>query len=279
MGDLAGRTLFMSGGSRGIGLAIAQRAARDGANVALMAKTAEPHPKLPGTIYTAAKAIEEAGGTALPIVGDLRYEDQILAAVEQTTERFGSIDICVNNASAINLSGLADLEPKRYDLMQSVNARATFLCIKACLPHLQRSKHAHVLTLSPPINMDRRWFAWAGYTLSKYGMTMLTLGAATELAESGGAANCLWPRTTIATAAIENMPGGDQMVRRARKPEIVADAAHVILSAPPDRRSGETLIDDEVLVEAGVDDLSGYAVSPGTELQLDFFLDDWAQQP
>jgi citronellol/citronellal dehydrogenase len=270
---LSGQTVFMSGGSRGIGLAIAERLARDGANVALLAKTDQPHPKLEGTIHTAAEAIERAGGQALPIVGDVRDVEQVERAVEQTAERFGGIDIVVNNASAINLSPISQLEVKRYDLMQSVNARGTFLCIRSCVPHLRRSDHAHVLTLSPPLSTERRWFAHAGYTLSKYGMTIMTLGAAVELEPNGIAANCLWPRTIIATAAVRNLLGGDEMVQRARKPEIVADAAHAILSRPPAERTGQTLIDDEVLAEAGVEDLSGYAVSPEHELQPDLFLE------
>jgi citronellol/citronellal dehydrogenase len=275
MGTLAGRTLFMSGGSRGIGLAIGERAARDGANVALIAKTDQPHPKLEGTIHTAAEAIERAGGRALPIVGDVRDADQVSAAVERAVERFGGIDICVNNASAINLAGIADLEVKRYDLMQSINARGTFVCIQACLPHLRRSDHAHILTLSPPLNTDPRWLSpHSAYTLSKYGMTMITLGAAAELEGDGVAANCLWPRTMIATAAVKNLLGGDETMARSRKPEIVADAAHAILSEPPSRRTGQTLIDDEVLAEAGVWDLSDYA-APGAELQLDLFVEGW----
>jgi citronellol/citronellal dehydrogenase len=276
MGTLSGRTMFMSGGSRGIGLAIAERVARDGANVALLAKTDQPHPKLPGTIHTAAEAIERAGGQALAIVGDVRDADQVQDAVQRTVERFGGVDIVVNNASAINLAGIAELDVKRFDLMQQINARGTFLCIKAALPHLKRSDHGHILTLSPPLDPDPRWLAHAGYTLSKYGMTMVTLGAAVELAQDGVAANCLWPRTTIATAAVRNVLGGDELAERSRTPAIVADAAHVILSAPPGGRTGQVLIDDEVLAQAGVDDLSGYAVAPGAELVLDVFLTGWS---
>ena len=267
--------MFMSGGSRGIGLAIAERAARDGANVALVAKTAEPHPKLEGTVFTAAEQIEAAGGSALPIVGDIRDEGQVARAVEQAVERFGGIDIVVNNASAINLAGIADLPVKRYDLMQSINARGTFVCIQACVEHLKASEHAHVLTLSPPLSTDSRWLSpHAAYTLSKYGMTMITLGAAAELREHGVAANCLWPRTLIATAAVQNLLGGEEAMARSRTPAIVADAAYEVLTTPPAERTGQTLIDDEVLAEAGVDDLSGYAAE-GAELQLDLFVEGW----
>ncbi len=218
--------MFMSGGSRGIGLAIAARAARDGAKVALMAKTAEPHPKLPGTIYTAAEEIEAAGGQALPIVGDIRDAEAVEAAVAQTVERFGGIDLVVNNASAINLAPMRDLEVKRFDLMQQINARGTFVVTRACLPHLRESDHAHVLTLSPPLSADPRWLnGHSAYTLSKMGMTMITLGVAADEAEAGIGANCLWPRTIIATAAVQNLLGGDEAMARSRVPAIVADAA------------------------------------------------------
>ena len=275
MTALQGRTMFMSGGSRGIGLAIAERAARDGANVALIAKTDQPHPKLEGTIHTAAESIEAAGGACLPIVGDIRDESQVAAAVEQTVERFGGIDICVNNASAINLAGIADLPVKRYDLMQSINARGTFVCIQACIPHLRASDHAHILTLSPPLSDNPLWFGHSGYTLSKYGMTLITRGAAVELADDGVAANCLWPRTIIATAAVQNLLGGDEAMARARTPAILADAAHAILSRPPGERTGQTLIDDEVLAEVGVTDLSGYVEADDADLQLDLFVEGW----
>jgi citronellol/citronellal dehydrogenase len=275
MASLEGRTVFMSGGSRGIGLAIARRAARDGANVAIVAKTDQPHPKLEGTIHTAAEAIEADGGRCLPIVGDIRDPEQVTAAVERTAEHFGGIDICVNNASAINLMGVADLPVKRYDLMQSVNARGTFLCIQACAPHLRASDHAHILTLSPPLDPSPRWFGHSAYTVSKYGMTIITLGAAAELGGDGVAANCLWPRTIIATAAVQNLLGGDEAMARSRTPEIVADAAHAILTTPPADRTGRALIDDDVLAEAGVDDLSPYAAGDGSDLQLDLFVDGW----
>ena len=278
MGSLTGRTLFMSGGSRGIGLAIAKRVARDGANVALVAKSAEPHPKLPGTIYTAAEEIEAAGGKALPIVGDIRFEDQVGAAVEQTVERFGGIDMCLNNASAIELSGVSELPIKRYDLMQSINVRGTFVCIQACLEALGRSDQAHILTLSPPLSTDPRWLSpHAAYTVSKYGMTILTLGAAAELAERGIAANCLWPRTMIATAAVQNLLGGDEAMSRSRRPEIVSEAAYRIFTQDPRTYTGQALMDDEVLAEGGVKDLSEYTYSDDAELTLDLFVDGWPE--
>ena len=273
---LAGRTLFITGGSRGVGLAIAVRAARDGANVALMAKTAEPHPKLPGTVYTAAEEIEAAGGTALPIVGDVRDADAVGAAVEQAAERFGGIDVCVNNASAINLATIEETEVKRYDLMQSINSRGTFLAIRACIPHLKRGTNPHILTLSPPIELDPRWMGaqHSPYTLSKYGMSLLTLGAAEELREAGVAANCLWPRTIIATAAVQNLLGGDEAMARSRTPQIYADSAHAILTRPAREYTGRTLIDDEVLAEAGITDLEQYRAGPGDgELAADLFVD------
>jgi citronellol/citronellal dehydrogenase len=274
-GPLDGRVIFMSGGSRGIGLAIATRAARDGARVALMAKTAEPHPKLPGTVYSAAEEIQAAGGDALPIVGDIRDTDAVDSAVAQTVERFGGIDIVVNNASAINLSPMRDLEVKRFDLMQTINARGTFVVTRACLPHLRDSEHPHVLTLSPPLSADPRWLGGhSAYTLSKMGMTMITLGLAADEAEAGIGANCLWPRTIIATAAVQNLLGGDEAMARARTPEIVGDAAHAILVRDPRECSGNTFIDDEVLAEAGITDLSGYSAE-GADLTLDIFVDGW----
>src|SRR5215217_1998480 len=272
---LHGRTMFITGGSRGIGLAIAVRAARDGANVALFAKTAEPHPKLPGTIYTAAEEIEQAGGSALPIVGDVRDPDAVAQAVEQTAERFGGIDILVNNASAISLTPIEQTEPKRYDLMQSINVRGTFLATRACIPHLKRSDNGHILTLSPPIDLDPKWLGGhAAYTLSKYGMSLLTLGAAEELREAGVAANCLWPRTLIATAAVQNLLGGDSSMARARTPEIYADSAYLVITKPARESTGRTLIDDEVLAEAGVTDLEPYRAGAGDgELAADLFVD------
>jgi citronellol/citronellal dehydrogenase len=273
--SLAGRTILMSGGSRGIGLAIALRAARDGANVALLAKTAEPDPRLPGTIHTAAAEIEAAGGTPLPIVGDVRHEDQVEAAVAQAVERFGGIDVVVNNASAIAVQGMHDLPIKRYDLMLDINARGTFVLTKLALPHLLEAANPHVLTLSPPLDLDRRWLRnHAPYTLSKYGMTMLTLGVAEDLRDRGLAANCLWPRTIIATAAVQNLLGGDAAMAVSRSPEIVADAAHAILTRPAGESTGNCFIDEDVLREAGVDDFSQYRYGDASEenLQADLFL-------
>jgi citronellol/citronellal dehydrogenase len=267
----------MSGGSRGIGLAIAKRIAQEGANVALIAKTAEPHPKLPGTVFTAAEEIEEAGGQALPIVGDVRDEAQVGEAVAQTVEKFGGVDIVVNNASAINLAPMADLEVKRFDLMQSINPRGTFVLSKAALPHLRESDHAHVLTLSPPLSADPKWLKGnSAYTLSKMGMTMLTLGLAQDEAENGVAANCLWPRTIIATAAVQNLLGGDEAMARSRTPEIYADAAYAIVKRDPRSCTGNAYIDDEVLAEEGITDLSKYS-APDAELVLDLFVDGWPE--
>jgi citronellol/citronellal dehydrogenase len=278
MDSRSGRTIFMSGGSRGIGLAIAVRAARDGARVALIAKTAEPHPRLPGTIYTAAEEIEAAGGEALPIVGDIRDAETVEAAVAQTVERFGGIDVVVNNASAINLAPMRDLPVKRFDLMQQINSRGTFVVTRACLPHLRESSHAHVLTLSPPLSADPRWLgSHSAYTLSKMGMTMITLGLAADEAESGIAANCLWPRTIIATAAVQNLLGGDEAMMRARTPEIVADAAQAILVRDPRSCTGNAFIDDEVLAEAGVTDLDRYSAGADADLTLDIFVDGWPE--
>ena len=277
--SLKDRTLFMTGGSRGIGLAIALRAARDGANVALLAKTAEPNPKLPGTIYTAAGEIEAAGGTALPIVGDIRDEDSVAGAVQQCVERFGGIDICVNNASAINLKTIEETEAKRYDLMQTINARGTFLTIKHCIPHLRQGTNPHILTLSPPLDLDPRWLgAHAPYTLSKYGMSLLTLGAAAELRDAGVAANGLWPRSVIATAAVQNLLGGDEVMAKSRTPEILSDAAYAIFSQPSRECTGNLFIDDEVLAtlaDPPVSDLGRYHASGegGGELLPDFFVD------
>jgi citronellol/citronellal dehydrogenase len=276
MGELSDRTVFMSGGSRGIGLAIAKRLAAEGANVAFVAKTDQPHPKLPGTIHTAAEEIEAAGGTALPILGDVRDEAQVAAAVEQAVERFGGIDICVNNASAINLAPMRDLPPKRYDLMLDINARGTFVVTQACLPHLRASDHAHVLTLSPPLSLDPRWLnGHSAYTVSKFGMSMITLGVAAD--EPSIAANCLWPRTIIATAAVQNLLGGDAAMAASRTPEIVADAAYAIVRRPPGDATGNTYLDDEVLAAACITNLSGYAAGDGADLALDLFVADWPE--
>lgn len=274
MSDLAGKTMFMSGGSRGIGLAIARRVAADGANVALISKTAEPNAKLPGTIFTAAKEIEEAGGSALPIVGDIRFDDLVEAAVAKTVEAFGGIDICLNNASAINLSGTEQLPMKSYDLMQDINARGTYLVSRTCVPYLKHAENPHILSLSPPLNLSPHWFANnLAYTMAKYGMSMCTLGMASEFMGSGIAVNSLWPRTAIATAAVQNLLGGDNAMRRARKPEIMADAAYEILTRPSRETTGNFYIDDEVLAQAGVTDLSAYADAPDADLMPDFFLD------
>jgi citronellol/citronellal dehydrogenase len=273
--SLAGRTLFISGGSRGIGLAIAARAARDGANVALIAKTAEPHPKLEGTVYTAAKEIEEAGGSALPIVGDIRDESQVAAAVEAAVERFGGIDVCVNNASAINLAGTEAIELKRYDLMQDINTRGTFVVSKACVPHLKRSGNPHVLTLSPPISLDPKWFkGHVAYTIAKYGMSMCTIGMAEEFRDDGIAFNSLWPRTIVATAAVQNLLGGDEAMARARRPEVVADAAYAIVSRPARECTGNLFLAEDVLAEEGVTDFSAYAYGAAeADLVPDLFVD------
>jgi citronellol/citronellal dehydrogenase len=277
MGEFDGRTVIMSGGSRGIGLAIANRLAREGANVAIIAKTAEPDPRLPGTIYTAAEEIEQAGGQALPLVGDIRDEARVAEAVAETVEKFGGIDVVVNNASAINLSPMRDLEAKRFDLMQQINARGTFVLTKAALPHLSESGHAHVLTLSPPLSADPKWLGGhSAYTLSKMGMTMLTLGLAADERETPIAGNCLWPRTIIATAAVKNLLGGDEAMKRARTPEIYADAAWEIVRRDPRECTGNAYIDDEILAEAGITDLSRYGPSE-EDLQLDIFVDGWRE--
>lgn len=272
MSDLQGKTLLISGGSRGIGLAIAVKAAADGANIALVAKTAEPHPKLEGTIFTAAKAIEEAGGQALPIVGDVRDDASVEAAVEATVERFGGIDIVVNNASAIDLSDPESLSMKRYDLMQSINARGSFLLSKLCVPHLRKGSNSHVLTLSPPLSMDPKWFGdFPAYAMSKFGMSMVTLGFAERYREEGIAFNSLWPRTLIATAAVEFVVGGQAAMEKARTPEIMADAAHAILTSDSSN-TGNFYIDDEVLLARGVD-LAPYSSSPEADLQIDIFVE------
>ena len=276
MADLADKTIFISGGSRGIGLAIATRAAREGANVCLIAKTAEPDPRLPGTIYTAAEEIEQAGGRALPIVGDIREEESVLGAVQKCLQTFGGIDICINNASAINLSGTEGLPMKRYDLMQDINTRGTFLVSKACIPHLKQSENPHVLALSPPLSMKPKWFgSHVAYTIAKYGMSMCMLGMAEEFRNGGVACNALWPRTIIATAAVQNLLGGDAAMARARKPEIMADAACAILKRPSRECTGNFFIDDEVLAQEGVTDLSPYRYGDASEddLAVDLFLD------
>jgi citronellol/citronellal dehydrogenase len=273
MTSLAGKTILMSGGSRGIGLAIALRAARDGANVALLAKTAEPHPRLAGTIFTAAREIEEGGGQALAIVGDVRDDRAVSDAVERAVGRFGAIDIVVNNASAIDVSPSATISMKRYDLMQAVNARGTFVLSRTSVPYLRDAENPHVLTLSPPLSLDPRWFGpHLAYTLAKFGMSMCTLGMAAEYAEDGIAFNSLWPRTIIATAAVRNILGGEAAMARSRRPEIVADAAHAVLTRPARTTTGNFFIDDEVLADEGVTDLSGYAYVQEADLLPDLFL-------
>ena len=272
MANLKEKTLLISGASRGIGLAIGLRAARDGANVAILAKTAEPNTKLPGTIYTAAQDIENAGGQALPIVTDIRFEDQVADAVEATVKKFGGIDICVNNASAIQLTDTVSTDMKRFDLMHAINTRGTFMVSKTCIPHLEKSDNAHILTLSPPLDMNPKWFAGnVAYSLTKFGMSLCILGLAEELKPKGIAANALWPRTTIATAAIQNVLG-EHLMRKSRTPEILADAAHLILTKPSSEFTGNFCIDDTFLAEHGVTDFDQYRVDPSTNLQLDFFV-------
>ncbi|OAH49449.1 SDR family oxidoreductase [Microbacterium oleivorans] len=274
---LAGKTILMSGGSRGIGLAIALRAARDGANIALLAKTDTPHPKLEGTVHSAAEQIRAAGGRALPIVGDVRDDGDITEAVMKTQGEFGGIDIVVNNASVIDLSGSLELAAKKYDLMQDVNVRGTFMLSRAALPMLKDAANPHILSLSPPLNLSPKWLgAHTGYTLAKYGMTMATLGMAAEFAKDGVAANTLWPQTTIATAAVQFALGGDRMMKVSRTPEVYADAAYEVLCKPAREYTGQTLIVEDVLRDAGVTDFARYAATPGTpdaELFPDIFLD------
>jgi len=277
MADLAGKTLFVSGGSRGIGLAIALRAARDGANVVIAAKTSSPHPKLPGTIYTAAEEIERAGGKALPVECDIRDEAAVYGAVDAAVKRFGGVDILVNNASAISLTGTLETPMKRFDLMIGVDVRGTFLCSQACLPHLRHAaaagRNPHILTLSPPLNLDPMWFApHVAYTIAKYGMSMCVLGMAEEFRNEGIAVNALWPRTVIATAALAMIPGAADDIDRTRKPEIVADAAHAILVRDARSTTGRFFIDEDALREAGITDFEQYATKPGTKLLPDLFL-------
>lgn len=270
---LQGKTLFITGASRGIGLAIALKAAKDGANIAIAAKTAEPHPKLPGTIFTAAEAIQKAGGNALPLVCDIRFEDQVAKAVAATVEKFGGLDICVNNASAISLTGTLETEMKRFDLMLGINARGTFMVTKYCLPHLLKSANPHVLMLSPPLDMQAKWFAGhTAYSLAKYGMSICVLGMAAEF-KGKVAVNALWPRTAIATAAIRLAAGSDEAAKACRTPEILADAAYAIF-AKPKSFTGQFLIDDNFLADNGVTDFDGYRVDPGQDLIQDFFVPD-----
>src|ERR1700761_8645741 len=273
MTSLKGKTLFISGGSRGIGLAIALRAARDGANVAIAAKTAEPHPKLKGTIHTAADEVRAAGGKALPILCDIREEAQVMAAVDQTVAEFGGIDICVNNASAISLTNTLMTDMKRFDLMMGINTRGTFMVSKYCIPHLKRSENPHILMLSPPLDMKVKWFEHStAYSIAKYGMSLCVLGLAAEQKAAGIAVNALWPRTTIATAAVGNLLGGDAMMRASRKPEIMGDAAYAIFTRPSREFTGQFCIDDKVLYAAGVRDFEPYRVDPTVSLMSDFFV-------
>ncbi|MCU0447519.1 MAG: NAD(P)-dependent oxidoreductase [Microscillaceae bacterium] len=269
--NFKGKTVFITGASRGIGQCIGLRLAREGANIIIAAKTAEPHPKLPGTVYTAAEEMEKAGGQALPLVVDVREEAQVYEAVNQAVAKFGGIDILINNASAIQLTPTLQTDMKRYDLMHQINTRGTFLCSKACIPHLLNAENPHVLNISPPLNMETRWFApHVAYTMAKFGMSMCVLGMAGEF-KGKIAFNALWPRTAIATAAV-NMLGGEAMMRASRKPEIMADAAYFILSQDAKTYSGNFLIDDEVLQANGITDLDQYANVPGEKLAPDFFI-------
>jgi len=272
--QLKNKTVFITGGSRGIGKAIALRLAKEGANIVIAAKTADPHPKLEGTIYTAAQEIEALGVKCLPLQVDIRYEEQIQAAVEQTIQTFGGINILVNNASAISLTPAEQTEAKRFDLMHGINVRGTFLMSKACIPYLKQADNPHILTLSPPLDMNPKWFGpHLAYTMSKYGMSMVMLGLSQELKSSGIAANALWPKTTIATAAVQNLLGGDYLMQRSRKPEIVADAVFEIVTQASTSCTGNFFIDEEVLRAAGVTDFTSYAVNPDLPLQNDLFID------
>jgi citronellol/citronellal dehydrogenase len=271
--ELKGKTLFITGASRGIGKAIGLRAARDGANIVIAAKTVTPHPKLSGTIHTAAAEMEAAGGQALACAVDIRFEEQIQQAVAKTIERFGAIDILINNASAISLTGTAATPMKRFDLMHQVNTRGAFACSQACLPQLLKAANPHILNIAPPLRMEARWFApHSAYTMAKYGMSMCVLGMAAEFREQGIAVNALWPRTVIATAAVANLLGGQEVILRSRKPEIMADAAHAILSRSSRETTGNFFIDEDVLRTAGVTDFTRYAVEPGAELLSDLFV-------
>src|ERR1700741_2160590 len=270
---LKGKTMFISGASRGIGLSIAKRVAADGANIALVAKTAEPHPKLPGTIYTAAKEIEEAGGQALPIVGDVRDGDSVAAAVAKAVDQFGGIDMCVNNASAINLGSITEVPLKRFDLMNGIQVRGTYAVSQACIPHMVGRENPHILTLSPPVRLEQKWLKPTAYMMAKYGMTLCALGIAEELRDEGIASNTLWPRTLVATAAVQNLLGGEQAMAKARKPDVYADAAYAIVNKPAPEYTGNSVLCEDVLLEAGVTDLSVYDCVPGGELGVDLWVD------
>jgi len=267
------KTILITGASRGIGKAIGLRLAKEGANIVIASKSVEENPKLGGTIYTAAAEMESAGGKALAVQCDIRFEDQVQLVVDKAVEKFGGIDMLINNASAINLNNSEQMEPKRFDLMYDINVRGTFMVSKACIPHLKKSTNAHILNLSPPINMDMKWFAnHLAYTISKYDMTMIALGLAAELKKYNVAANTLWPRTTIATAAVQNLLGGDALINMSRKPEIMADAAYYILSKPSADCTGNSFIDEAVLAAEGITDLSAYSVMPGAPLYNDLFI-------
>jgi citronellol/citronellal dehydrogenase len=281
MASLKGKTLFITGASRGIGLAIAKRAARDGANIAIAAKTVDPNPKLEGTIHSAANEVEDAGGAALAIECDIRNEDEVQSAVAQTVERFGGIDICVNNASALSLTPIEKTELKRFDLMFAVNTRGTFLTSKTCLPHLRRAENPHILTLSPPLDMHAKWFSGhVAYSIAKYGMSLCVLGLSDELKKDGVAVNALWPRSTIATAAVQNILGGDKLMRMSRSPEIVADAAYLVFSQPAKTFTGHFLIDDTFLHDVGgIRDFENYRVDKSMPLAPDFFVPAESKPP
>lgn len=268
------KTVIMSGGSRGVGLEIAKALGKDGANIAILAKTTEPHPTLPGTIFTAADEIEEVGGTALPIVCDIRYEDQVEAAVEETVNKFGGIDICINNASAIHLTDTVNTPMKRYDLMHNINVRGTFMLSQKCIPHLIKGDNSHILTLSPPLDIARKWFGMTlAYTTAKYGMSLVAHGLAEELGKHNVASNCLWPRTSLDTAAVRNVIG-EELVKGSRKPSIYADAAYAVLKRDSSSCTGNFFLDQDVLEEEGVTDFDQYAIDPEAKLVSDFFVDD-----
>ena len=273
MSNLKGKTIFITGASRGIGKAIALRAAKDGANISVVAKTKEPHPNLPGTVYTAVEEINKMGGNGLACIADVRFEDQVQSAVDATIKEFGGLDILINDASAISLTPTLETSMKRFDLMFSVNVRGTFLCSRLCIPYLKKAENPHILNLSPPLNMDSKWFAHhVAYTMSKYGMSMCVLGMAEEFKKDGIAVNALWPRTAIATSAVKNLLGGKSAMEHSRKPDILADAAYIILTKPSRETTGNFFIDDEVLIEHGVTDLGKYSIVPNAKLIPDFFL-------
>ena len=268
------KTVIMSGGSRGVGLEIAKVLGKDGANIAILAKTTEPHPTLPGTIYTAAEEIEQVGGNALPIVCDIRYEEQVEAAVEETVSKFGGIDICINNASAIHLTDTVNTPMKRYDLMHNINVRGTFMLSQKCIPHLIKGDNSHILTLSPPLDISRKWFGITlAYTTAKYGMSLVAHGLAEELGKHNVASNCLWPRTSLDTAAVRNVIG-EELVKGSRRPSIYADAAYAVLKRDSSTCTGNFFLDQDVLEEEGVEDFDQYAIDSEATLVSDFFVDD-----